>query len=204
MPLKTLVKVSAVNNLSDARYCAGMGVDLIGFPLDQNDPDCLTPTQFKEITQWVQGVALVGELGVPDAAHMQAVLSNYRLNYLQLRYPVSPQRLAHAALPILLQVLLQGHETVASLLNQLLPYRPHVKYFLFEAAPTANTTYLQPIIHQLAEQLPILQGFQVQVDHLAHLLQAPLQGVALRGGSELKPGYKDYDMLSEVLEKLEV
>ena len=38
MGLKTLVKVSEVNNLSDARYCAGMGVEMIGFSLDENHP----------------------------------------------------------------------------------------------------------------------------------------------------------------------
>ena len=32
--LKTIVKVSEVNNLSDARYCAGMGVEYIGFSMD--------------------------------------------------------------------------------------------------------------------------------------------------------------------------
>ena len=33
--LKTLVKVSGIENLSDARYCAGMGVEFLGFPLAQ-------------------------------------------------------------------------------------------------------------------------------------------------------------------------
>jgi phosphoribosylanthranilate isomerase len=31
MPLKTFVKVGCITNLSDARYCAGMGVDMLGF-----------------------------------------------------------------------------------------------------------------------------------------------------------------------------
>ena len=29
MPLKTFVKVGNITNLSDARYCAGMGVDML-------------------------------------------------------------------------------------------------------------------------------------------------------------------------------
>ena len=31
MPLKTIVKVGSITNLSDARYCAGMGVEMLGF-----------------------------------------------------------------------------------------------------------------------------------------------------------------------------
>ncbi|MFM1835376.1 MAG: hypothetical protein RJA04_63, partial [Bacteroidota bacterium] len=48
--LKTLVKVSAITNLSDARYCAGMGVDLLGFPLGKISID-----QFTEIRNWLAG-----------------------------------------------------------------------------------------------------------------------------------------------------
>ena len=33
MALNTLTAVTEINNLSDARYCAGMGVDIIGFNL---------------------------------------------------------------------------------------------------------------------------------------------------------------------------
>lgn len=34
MALKTFVKISGVNNLSDARYCAGMGVNQLGFNIE--------------------------------------------------------------------------------------------------------------------------------------------------------------------------
>jgi phosphoribosylanthranilate isomerase len=48
MALKTKVKAGNITNLSDARYCAGMGVDWLGFPADVVNPDT-----FKEITNWV-------------------------------------------------------------------------------------------------------------------------------------------------------
>ena len=41
--LKTLIKVSNINNLSDARYCAGMGVEMLGFSMDE-----LSIEKFKE------------------------------------------------------------------------------------------------------------------------------------------------------------
>ncbi len=36
MSLNTFVYIRDVDNLSDARYCAGMGVDMIGFRLDRS------------------------------------------------------------------------------------------------------------------------------------------------------------------------
>ena len=36
MKSKKFVKIRGVNNLSDARYCSGMMVDVIGFNLNSN------------------------------------------------------------------------------------------------------------------------------------------------------------------------
>src|SRR5258708_3649368 len=48
--LITKVKVGKVTNLSEARYCAGMGVDFLSFPASSVDPKT-----FQEITGWVAG-----------------------------------------------------------------------------------------------------------------------------------------------------
>jgi hypothetical protein len=53
--LKTKVKVSSIENLSDARYCAGMGVEWLGFPL------AMPLEKFAEIRNWLAGVQIVGE-----------------------------------------------------------------------------------------------------------------------------------------------
>jgi phosphoribosylanthranilate isomerase len=52
MALKTLVKASEVNNLSDARYCAGMGVEMLGFCLDENHPKFIELARLREISVW--------------------------------------------------------------------------------------------------------------------------------------------------------
>ena len=48
--LITKVKVGQVTNLSEARYCAGMGVDFLSFPIVSIDPKT-----YQEITGWVAG-----------------------------------------------------------------------------------------------------------------------------------------------------
>ena len=87
MALKTLVKISEVNNLSDARYCAGMRVAFLGFSLDKTNSRFISPSKFKEITKWVSGVAFVGEVAPPDLPKVDQLLASYTLDYLQLPYP---------------------------------------------------------------------------------------------------------------------
>src|SRR5690606_35497353 len=64
MALKSFVKISEVNNLSDARYCAGMTVDLMGFDLCKESEYFISPETFMELTGWVSGPEFVGEFGL--------------------------------------------------------------------------------------------------------------------------------------------
>ncbi|MHA7878011.1 MAG: beta/alpha barrel domain-containing protein [Bacteroidota bacterium] len=206
MLLKTLVKVSTVNNLSDARYCAGMGVAMMGAALDTRHPHYMTPEQFKAITQWIQGVALVGELDTADPAIIRHTLAQYALDYLQLTYPVALSSIVDLAIPVMLKLNLQGNEHPTALYTLMATYLPYVKYFLLEAASTHSSTTkrLQATINHLANNFPILQGWHVTTKSLPHLLNTNLQGIALQGGIEKKPGYKDFDSLSKVLEYLTI
>jgi phosphoribosylanthranilate isomerase len=206
MLLKTLVKISAVNNLSDARYCAGMGVAMMGFPLDSSHAHYVNPEQFKAITQWIKGVALIGELSSTNPVIIHHTLEQYALDYLQLTYPIKLQDITSVRIPTLLKIGLQGDETIASLQVLMSAYAPYIKYFLLESASSheAAGAALQPTIDYLARSFSILQGCQVSVATLPHLLGTELQGIALQSGVETKPGYKDFDQLAEVLALLSV
>lgn len=204
MLLKTRVKISTVNNLSDARYGAGMGVAMMGFPLDQAHPHYLSPKQFQTITQWVQGVALVGELSTTNEAIIQQTLHQYSLHYLQLDDPVTLAPLRDQAIPIIIRIGLQGDETLDVLRDRLEAYGSSVKYFLLEAVVNykVSVAKMQPMINHLAQHFPILQGYGITPEALPDLLATPVAGIALQGGTELKPGYKEFEELATILEML--
>lgn len=179
---------------------------MMGFPLDQAHPHYLSPEQFQAITQWVQGVALVGELSTNDPTVIEQTLGQYALDYLQLDDPVASTRLGHLGVPMLIRLRLQGHETLTSLQSRMEAYGPEVQYFLLEAADAQEKTVaaLQPKINSLAQHFPILQGCYITPDALPDLLGTSLKGIALQGGTETKPGYKGFDELAAVLEELAV
>jgi phosphoribosylanthranilate isomerase len=206
MLLKTLVKISTVNNLSHARYCAGMGVAMMGFPIDSNHTHYVNPEQFRAITQWIKGVALIGELSSTNPAVIHRTLEQYALDCLQLTHPIKLQDITSARVPILLKIGLQGDETISSLQTLMNAYAPYVKYFLFEAPSSheATSTALQPTIDYLAHSFSILQGCQVSMATLPHLLRTKLQGIALQSVMEAQPDYKNFDQLADVLAFLSV
>ena len=208
MALKTTVKVSAVNNLSDARYCAGMGVTLMGFVLDKTHPRYINATTFGKITGWISNVTFVGELDNFDSKTIAHVLSCHMLHYIQLNYTDNlKQYIAHIDTPIILKLVLQETTSFTQLQAIMRQYVSYVHYFLLEAisTPTQSNTQWQAYITRLAKEFPIIQGFNISVDNLNYLLERTgIQGIGLQGGEEIKPGYKNFDGLAEILETLEV
>jgi phosphoribosylanthranilate isomerase len=58
---------------------------------------------------------------------------------------------------------------------------------------------------EIAENHKILLGFGVEADNVLDLIDSSsISGIALKGGDEIKPGYKDFDALADILEAIEV
>jgi phosphoribosylanthranilate isomerase len=55
-----LLKVNGISSLTDARYCAGMGVEKLGLIFDENGIGALDSNQFASIKAWIEGVVLTG------------------------------------------------------------------------------------------------------------------------------------------------
>lgn len=83
--LKTTVYISDINNLSDARYCAGMMVDYLGFNIDK-----IGIEEFREITQWVEGT-IVAEFDKIDTDKINTVIEEFKLDYVALNTDSIPK-----------------------------------------------------------------------------------------------------------------
>ncbi|MFT6971874.1 MAG: phosphoribosylanthranilate isomerase, partial [Roseivirga sp.] len=83
MALKTFVKVSGINNLSDARYCAGMGVNQVGFEIEEGSPNYVDQQSFKEIKGWLSGVEFVGEIN-GSVGSIANLVKDYGLDAIQI------------------------------------------------------------------------------------------------------------------------
>jgi phosphoribosylanthranilate isomerase len=193
--LSRTVKISNVTNLSDARYCAGMGVEMLGFSIDEDSPNYISPKKFEEICSWLAGVQLLIK-----------TLANYPVHYVQVE---SPGLLAYLqselSLPLILRVSVDTYDSndIYSILSR---YGDYVAYFLLESDANMELTekWIQ-VLSGLAKEYPILIGFglddEVSVNKLTETF--PEIGIALRGSEEIRPGYKDFGSMMDILEALE-
>jgi len=203
MALKTFVKTGSINNLSDARYCAGMGVDMLGFTLDPKSPDFVDEAAFREIVGWVSGVKIVGEMGKRPAHEAAELLSRYAVDYLQTDDARALASLADLNVPLILRADF-AENSQSSLKEICLTSQPYVDFILLESDNVVLTEYEMSFLRRLSSRYPILLGFGFGASNIHFLLEElPIKGIALRGSQEIKPGLKDFDELAEILEALE-
>ena len=196
MGLKTLVKVGGITNLSDARYCAGMGVGLLGFNIDPENIDYVTPETFNQIIGWISGIDLVVET---NAVH-QAELDNYTFSYIQVNSQSQLSEVTQKESKAILVIDINDYslDDLISLGNT----SQAVSYYLFEKMPE-NIPEGMELIESFAKHYPVLLGFNINTDNVDDILKTTIKGIAMHGSSEDKPGMKSYDELADVLEYLE-
>ncbi len=197
MKLKTRVKVNGITNLHDARYCAGMGVEMIGFPV--NGENALPPEQLKEITSWLSGVDFVAEL----SNNNPVALDEFPAKYIQL---AQVEQLGEAQtqteLPLILPISYstQHREWFETTLSCL---KTAVQLFIVsseEHLDEATQTYFR----NMASEYSIFLAFGIDKDNVLEVLErVQPEGIALNPGQEIKLGHNDFDHLADILEQLE-
>lgn len=191
MKLLRIVKVGNITNLSDARYCAGMGVHLMGFNTIDSRPGYVRAETFREFRGWFTGPSIVAEVYGLNAAE---VLQNIMRNYLPDFAELSVDELPLVDIPSLPLIIASGGIPVNQLLDHLAPRHNQVAYVVVdEAMPTDG-------IKHLAGYYPVLLRLAGPLTH--QHLSLPVKGFALTGSSEERPGLKSYNTLADVLEQL--
>lgn len=205
--LSTFVKISNVTNLSDARYCAGMGVDMLGFSIDQQASSYIAPKKFQEMRAWIAGVQLVAETTQTDTGDLLAALADYEVDAIQVEDPNLLSFLKNElGKPLLLRVNVDLYE--ADELDALMGrYALDVDFYLLESERNQLLTNdWKEYLATLSRDFPILLGFGLESEGSVSefVEKSPVEGIALKGSEEIRPGYKDFGALMDILEALEL
>jgi len=175
-----LLKFSAVTNLSDARYAAGMWADFIGFCFDPSSPDYLEPNKAKEIAGWINGPLVVGEFGHQPKEWIADFVKAIPLHAIQIPSNYSDVSIQDLGLPILLKT-----ETA-----ELTPLMAHAKCLVCdskEVMAALNKSTELTILYEPKDSSTI-----EQIDQYA--------GIALKGQAETAPGTRNHDAWTVMLE----
>ena len=198
--LKTKVKVSSIENLSDARYCAGMGVEWLGFPLT------MPLEKFAEIRNWLAGVQIVGECGSLKPNEIKALVASHQPDAIELDSKsegvlIQLLLLKEVDLPKILRVNIDA-DNLPALFSSAAPY---VSYFLLVGDGPESLRGMESSIETWAAQYPIILGLDVPEEDLEEWVeQTSIQGIGLTAGKEDRPGFRDFSDLMSILEKLEI
>ncbi|HMJ68357.1 MAG TPA: hypothetical protein VK508_05665 [Cyclobacteriaceae bacterium] len=190
MSLKTKVKVGRVTNLSEARYCAGMGVDLLGFPVGDEG---LKPEQYRQMIEWVAGPELVLEAHHSRTLDLKYITDNYPGHYIEIGRD-QLDWLSDGKVNFILAI--EAKDWV-SLYGNLMGLE-NIKYIELLNA----TQYDASTVQAIGSLFPVLLGVN-DPGRLADVLKLNSAGISLVGSDEEKPGIKDYGSVAEILEALE-
>jgi phosphoribosylanthranilate isomerase len=193
--LKTQVKVSSIANLSDARYCAGMGVEWLGFPLQE-----ITVEKFTEIRNWLAGVQIVGEFTKATADQVREAVTTYQPDVIEFDSSVSLVAIQSIDVSKILRVNIDTDNLPAIFAAS----APYVSHFLLVGDSADSLIGMEASIEIWAAQYPIIVGLDIPESDLDEWVeQSSIQGIGLVAGEEDRPGFRDFTDLMTILEKLE-
>lgn len=188
MPLKTIVKVGSLTNLSDARYCAGMDVKMLGFQAIPDLPHYISPSRYQEIRGWVTGPQIVAEVyGLQTREQLKEIIDTYRPDYLEVGPDALPL-VEESSLPLIVNL---SDSTNPDVANRLKAIGDKIAYVITTGEYAASLP-----IPRLVKVITLTEADDA-------LLQQNVAGIALTGSDEISPGLKSYDTLAPILEMLE-
>lgn len=180
--------VSNITNLSEARYCAGMGVQFLAYPAH-----LVNPKMYQDITSWLQGPEMV--LDVSNNSEIRSLLNEYRSDYILL----SADQFQHISDALMVPAIVKIDSGSISLAHELSKHTGLIRYIVTEGLSEEEVKLLKSIGFSLLHTIRANNGPSIE-----ELLKWPIDGIVLIGNPELKPGLMDYSHLSEMLENLEM
>ena len=208
MSLLLPVLVRGINNLSDARYCAGMGAQGLIFTLDPTLPGAVDAALVRELAGWVAGVELIGEFGSLPAEDINRLVAECGLSRVLLRFTgqADSPTLTPLAVPALVETpqfsTFDGEyrQRLITKFSDVLP----TGFALLTKVLKPDTDKIRQLMQTAAAATPLwLSGAFDPATLSALVATVRPAGLILEGGDEIKPGLRDFTELEAVFEALE-
>ncbi|HTF80101.1 MAG TPA: hypothetical protein VL947_00195 [Cytophagales bacterium] len=189
MGLKYPVKVDRVNNLSDARYCAGMGVEIIGISSEISVEEAMA------ITGWITGVEVCLDV-YERTEHIMEYIENLKPTYVETNDVYIAQSIYRTPTKVIFRIEDSEYNPI-QIVEQL-----GTQVYAFNMTNRLLTAEQLMDISKKVNLILNIDGYAIeQVEEVCNHIKPML--LALSGGKELAPGLKDFESMAEILEYLE-
>ena len=202
--LSTKLLAFGITHLTDARYFAAWEADYLCFPVG---PASLPLEQFLAIREWVEGPVCVLEWG-GDASEVSPVeLESLGITHVLARREDLLSASFPGSVTVILHVAVAGYQSVEDVAEQLEGTTgPVLLDFTAGGITYADLAGGSPFtigeLQRAIGDCPAYLHLDLEAED-ADSAAAVFHGLALRGSSEEKVGYKNFDDLDDLLEALE-
>lgn len=214
--LRTKVKASAINNLTDAPYFAAFEVEWLGFQLHPEQEHYVQPQVVKAIKEWVDGVQIVGEFELQTASEIKTAIEMLELDAVQVGMLAEVDTLIElqSQQPVIKEIIIEAYTSAADVQDICDEFAPHCAFFLINFSKNGIAwndlqeglpAFLFRDLQSICAQYPVLLSIDLTPATLeAAVDDLSLAGFSFTGGEEEKTGYKSFDELDELLEVLTI
>lgn len=198
MSLKYFVHVSSISNLSDARYCSGMMVDSLGYNFDENSNFKISTDTSNEISKWVNGVKFIAEFNNSSTKYINSILDSGFFDAIELNIENTIKGLNFNPKSIIVKI--SDPNKINYDINDFLSSNfPKVETLIIDNLNLKNIEKLEYIDKKYMLIINPYNDFE----SILEFLDKYNYGLLLKGSSEIRPGLKDYDSISNILEKIQ-
>ena len=198
MSLRYFVHVSSVSNLSDARYCSGMMVDSLGYNLDENSESRISYKTANEISKWVNGVKFIAEFNNSSSKYINNILDNSFFDAIEIDFKKSISDLKFDPQNIIIKIT-EPNSIDHKINNYLKSNFPLTQTIIVDNISSSNINKLEVLDKRF---MIIVNPFD-KLENVLKILDKYKYGILLKGSNEIRPGFKDYDTISDILESIE-
>lgn len=194
---KTICKVSGISSLTDARYCAGMGVEYLGIPFDNQVVGAIDRNLFVSISGWIEGPVWMGEYEGTDLQTILEVSDSYGIIFWQLSNRDLALKLRIIGFKVALQIENPTENQLKEVLETIRPEFLVLKANRNSAEEVEKAKALNEKIQVLIHPISGIADVEFWRSTI------PGIGLQLASGEEERPGWMDLSGLQDVLEMIE-
>ena len=206
MSAPTKVKICGITQLADARYCAGAGVDYLGFIQYPDSPRYVEPKAAKEIIDWIEGVEAVGVFVNEDAETINARCREAGFTVAQLHGHEPPEVVEAVEVPVIKSFRVQHDASSEQLRALMLPYKDVAEFVLLDTHKTSlwggtGESFNWRLARELSGEFPLFLAGGISAENVQEAIDTMRPyAVDLSSSVESAPGVKDFDKLYDFFE----
>ena len=175
-----------------------MMVNSLGFDLDNYSKSKLPVENINEICKWVNGVDFVGEFNNSESNYINKVINKIDFNYISININNTINNIDFDHQKIII-VLPEPNLITSKTNNFLRDNFPDTRILIIDNLTKDSISNLE----LLSDNYEIIINPLETINSTKKILNKLDLGLLLKGSQEIKPGYKDYDSISDYLEAID-